>query len=85
VAYFYANERATLAAQGLGTGAVVQRGDDFLRERPEIAPTSAQAVSQSSGSDIEWPQLGIGFALGILLAIGLSLAIRMTKHRQLAH
>jgi hypothetical protein len=85
VAYFRANERATLAAQRLGTGAVVQRGDDFLRERPEIVPTSGQAVSQSSGSGMEWAQLGIGFGLGILLAIGLWLAIRMTKHRQFAH
>jgi hypothetical protein len=85
VAYFRANERATLAAQRLGTGAVVQRGDDFLRERTEIVPTSGQAVSQSSGSGMEWAQLGIGFGLGILLAIGLWLAIRMTKHRQFAH
>jgi hypothetical protein len=54
VAYFYANERATLAAQGLDTGAVVQRGDDFLRERPEIAVISADAVSQNSGPHIEW-------------------------------
>jgi hypothetical protein len=29
-------------------------------------------------------RLGIGFGLGILLAVGLWLAIRMTKHRQFA-
>jgi hypothetical protein len=85
VADFRANERAPLAEQGLGTGAVVQRGDDFLRERPEIAPTPAQAVNQSSDSHIEWAQLGMGFGLGILLAVGLWLAIRMTKHREFAH
>ena len=83
VAYFRANERATLAAQGLGAVRVVQRGDDFLRTRPEIGPTPTSDASGSS--DVEWAQLGIGFGLGILLAAGLWLAIRMTKQRQFAH
>ena len=40
-----------------------------------------------SGSDrgIEWPQLGLGFATGILLAFGLMLAVRGLRIRQLAH
>jgi hypothetical protein len=46
---------------------------------------STPTVSASSGSEIEWPQLGIGFGLGILLVAGLWLAIRMTKGRPLAH
>ena len=80
VAYFYANERATLAAQ---PARVLQRGDDFLRVRPEIVLTPT--VSASPGSDIEWAQLGVGFGLGIVLVAGLWLTIRMTKLRELPH
>ena len=79
VAAFYANERATLVEQGsrsVGT-------DDQVRLDPNNVPSPA--VSVSSGSEIEWPQLGIGFGLGILLVAGMWLAMRMTKGRPLAH
>ena len=42
-------------------------------------------MAVTSGSEIEWPQLGIGFGLGILLVAGLWLTMRMTKGRPLAH
>ena len=62
-----------------GSGSV---GSDQVRLDPnEASPT----VSVSSGSEIEWSQLGIGFGLGILLVAGLWLAMRMTKGRPLAH
>ena len=79
VAAFYANERTTLVEQGsrsVGT-------DDQVRLDPNNVPSSA--VSVTSGSEIEWPQLGIGFGLGILLVAGMWLAMRMTKGRPLAH
>ena len=79
VAAFYANERTTLVEQGsrsVGT-------DDQVRPDPNNVPSSA--VSVTSGSEIEWPQLGIGFGLGILLVAGMWLAMRMTKGRPLAH
>ena len=79
VAAFYANERATLVEQG--SSSVGSR--DQVRLDPNNM--SIPAVSVSSGSEIEWPQLGIGFGLGILLVAGLWLAMRMTKGRPLAH
>jgi hypothetical protein len=49
-------------------------------------PTGNVAASTSgSGREIEWPQLGIGFGVGLLLALGLFLAVRMTRIRPLAH
>jgi hypothetical protein len=40
--------------------------------------------STSSDRDLDWPQLGIGFAVGILLALGLGLAMRLTRFSPLA-
>ncbi len=74
MAAFYANERATLVEQGSRS---VGSSD------PDSLPSPT--VSVSSGSEIEWPQLGIGFGLGILLVAGLWLMMRMTKGRPLAH
>ena len=42
-------------------------------------------LTQSSGRDIEWTQIGMGFGLGVVLAIGLFLAMRYTRVRTLAH
>lgn len=42
------------------------------------------AVSVTQGRDIAWPQIGIGFSMGILLAIGLLLGARLTHIRPLA-
>jgi hypothetical protein len=100
VAYYYANEHSTLAA-ALDDVTVVRRPDshDIARtsspgyvdagERSiRIGRTTVAAIptgSVSSGSGIEWPQLGIGFGLGILLAASLWLAVRMTRSRPLAH
>ncbi|HEY5872681.1 MAG TPA: hypothetical protein VIT46_05535, partial [Gaiellaceae bacterium] len=52
-AAFYANERATLVGQG--SGSVVS--DHVRLDSNEASPT----VSVSSGSEMEWSQLGIGF------------------------
>jgi hypothetical protein len=123
VAYFYANERATLAAQpiarpGIGdshgrTATAVSGGlsvsqmmaedgfdqavaqanvrglttrldyrDAFERSNPGPSIGSTPA---GSGSEPEWPQLGIGFAIGIVLALGVLLAVRATRVRSLAH
>jgi hypothetical protein len=51
---------------------------------PKGSPTVA-TESAGSGSELEWSQLAIGFGLGLLLAAGLFLAMRMTKVRRLAH
>lgn len=39
----------------------------------------------SSGTEIEWPQIGIGFGVGIFLMLTLWLGFRATRTRQLAH
>ena len=54
------------------------------RSGPIVSPPEV-TVSADTGSRLEWPELGIGFGFGILLAVGLFLAMRMTKVRPLAH
>jgi len=39
----------------------------------------------SSGSEPEWPQIGLGFGLGIALMVGLYLLARGARDRQAAH
>ena len=117
VAYFYANERATLGFgpvihdhgdaiqanlllqspameivrdHGDATQAMlVEQGSTSVGSSDQVRldpnKLSTPTVSASSGSEIQWPQLGIGFGLGILLVAGLWLAMRMTKGRPLAH
>lgn len=48
---------------------------DFART-PSIA---------TSGRDVEWQELGIGFGAGVLLALGLVLGLRAVRIRPLAH
>ena len=81
VAYFKANELATLVQQP----AQVPTNDLGKRDmRFSQVPTN-EPVS-GSGTDIEWQQLGIGLGLGIALAFGLVLMFRATRHeRPLAH
>ena len=55
--------------------------DDRFNE-PTNVPV---ASSPTSGRDFEWPQIGLGFGLGIVLALGLVLAMRHTRIRPLAH
>ncbi len=57
--------------------------DDRFRLDPNSVPEPVTATSQ--GTEIEWPQLGIGFGVGLVLAIGLYLAMRYTRIRPLAH
>jgi hypothetical protein len=80
VAYFHANELAT-AAQSGGTDLSTYRDGP---ERAVLPSAPIQTASSDSGRQIEWPQLGIGFGLGILIVSGLWLAMRV-KFRPLAH
>jgi hypothetical protein len=81
IAYFHANELAT-AAQSGGTDLSSYRDGP---ERAVLPPAPIQTASSDSGRQIEWPQLAIGFGVGILLVAGLWLAMRVTKFRPLAH
>jgi hypothetical protein len=54
-------------------------GDDHFRDPPDTAPVTA-----TSGTQFEWPQLGIGLAIVILIAATALLAVRLTRIRPLA-
>lgn len=61
-----------------------------IREAPIIiegAPSGPVATSSNTGSGIEldWSQLGIGFGVGFVLALGLVLGLRYARVRPLAH
>jgi hypothetical protein len=56
--------------------------DDRFRLDPTNVPT---VTATSSGREIDFPQVGIGLGIGLLLAIGLYLAVRFTRIRPLAH
>jgi len=73
-------ERA-VAARG-ATGAYLV-GDSHDRIDPGSNPVSVPTVS--SGREIEWPQIGIGFGIGIVLLGGLVLAMRARRTPPLAH
>ena len=72
-------DRAVAARADYGNRIVF---DDRFRA-PVNVPVATSTIS--SGRDIEWPQIGMGFGLGILLALGLTLAVRYTRIRPLAH
>ena len=59
--------------------------DAHERAVPPVSATPITVAPTVSDRDIEWPQLGIGFGVGLLLAFGLFLAMRMTRVRPLAH
>ena len=59
-------------------------GDNYRDvSKPVSRPTTIAA--SDSGREIEWPQIGMGFGLGVLLALGLVVAMRYTRIRPLAH
>lgn len=59
--------------------------DGHERVVSPVSNTPVSVTPTASGRDIEWPQLGIGFGIGIALVLGLILALRTTRGRQLAH
>ena len=113
VAYFYANERATLASSPVET--VVSRPDSHETVQPFTYVDAAERASRisnapgydvvllsgddhkpfkpvdtstpvaSSDGNLDWPQAGIGFGIGIALILGLILVLRTTRQRPLAH
>ena len=59
----------------------------YANDAKSAAPANRPepVLTQSSSRDIEWTQIGMGFGLGIVLALGLFLAMHFTRTRQLAH
>ena len=58
--------------------------DDRFRLDPNT-PVGPGPVQVTNGRDIEWPQVGIGLGIGVLLMIGLYMALKATRQRPLAH
>ena len=52
---------------------------------PDVLTPVTQTSATGSGSEIEWPQIGFGLGLGILLGFGIFLAMRFIRVRPLAH
>jgi hypothetical protein len=69
---------------GLGEFAPTVNYKD-ANERADVPTTPASVPVTSSGSDVEWPQVGIGFGIGIALAVLLGLSLKATRPRTLAH
>ena len=59
--------------------------DAFDRAFREVDTRPVATSTISSGRDIEWTQIGMGFGLGIVLALGLLLVMHYTRIRQPAH
>jgi len=70
----------TVAAQGTTRAPV---GDDRFRIDHSNVPVAVSVTS--SGREIEWPQIGIGFGVGMILLMGLVLALKATHTRPFAH
>ncbi|HXF97380.1 MAG TPA: hypothetical protein VNJ46_02075 [Gaiellaceae bacterium] len=54
-------------------------------DRSEALSTTAPASVSTSGTAPEWPQIGIGFGVGALLALGLMITVRLVRAREPAH
>jgi hypothetical protein len=73
------------AVANTGTDGFV-KGDDFVRIDPADLPTVVPVATTSpTGTEVQWPQIGIGFGIGVLLMLGLALTWRLTRVRTLAH
>ena len=65
--------------------ALLAQGARDSHQRVDLPGSPVVSPAVSSGRDADWPQIGIGFALGILLSILLGTALRATRTRELAH
>ncbi|HEY7179319.1 MAG TPA: hypothetical protein VH305_09105 [Gaiella sp.] len=79
-----ARERAFATRPATSPAAAPERAhDDHFRLDPSSGPTPIATSPSSDGFD--WSQLGIGFAVGVLLMLGLMFAMRLPRARQPAH
>jgi hypothetical protein len=79
-----ARERAFATSRTASTAVTPDRAhDDHFRFDPTSVPTPLAPTASRGG--IDWSQLGIGFAVGVLLMLGLMAAMRMPRARQPAH
>jgi hypothetical protein len=53
-------------------------------ERPAPVTTDITSRTVDSGSSIAWEQIGLAFGVGLVLALGLMLAVRARPSRPVA-
>ena len=68
---------------GLGEYAPPVVADDRFRIDYSDVPVSTSV--SSSGTEIEWPTVGIGFGVALMLILGLMLTLKATHTRPFAH
>jgi hypothetical protein len=73
-----------VAARQASSGAS-SRSLVFDNYRVEAQPSSRPAVTSTDSGWGDWPQFGIGFALGIVAMVALLFAMRHMRIRPLAH
>jgi hypothetical protein len=85
-------ELAALQARSIGLNRMYGLGEfasgNGYRDAHERSnpPVGRMPVSlATSSNDIEWPQLGVGLGIGIILVLGFALVIRATHTRPFAH
>ena len=78
-----ARERSQATRVATRTPAPEPAHDDHFRLDP--SSISQPATATVSGNDLEWQQIGLGFAGGVVLVLALLLALRVPRHRVPAH
>jgi len=73
------DHRVDTGSQSAGRSLVY---DDY-RLDPVNKPVQVSATG--SGRELEWPQMGVAFGIGIALMLGLFLTLRLVRVRPLAH
>ncbi len=69
--------------QALSVNAPVAIVEPVVDDRFRLDPTTGRQppISVTSDNEVPWPQLGLGFAIGILLMLGLYMTLRATRTR----
>ena len=78
---YYQSTQAAQVANVAGPDAFERGVNTYLNSKP-VEPGPVQVTNTR---DIEWPQVGIGLGIGVLLMIGLFMALKGTRQRPLAH
>ncbi len=78
-----ARERSQFATRLATTTAPEPVRDD--RFRLDSSSISQPVAATVMGRDLDWQQIGIGFAGGVMLVLALLLALRVPRHRLPAH
>jgi hypothetical protein len=68
---------------GVSSSSSTIPGDHHERIAADVVTPAVPVVS--SGRDVEWDQIGIGFAMGAFLTLGLMLTFWLSRRSALAH